>query len=77
MFKNTVFKVSVDTKKWLKASSVRAVKTMAQTALGMLTVGAAVSEINWGYIASVSFVAGVASILTSIAGVPEVEEKEE
>lgn len=75
MFKNTVFKVSVDTQKWLKASSVRAVKTMAQTALGMLTVGAAVSEINWGYIASVSVVSGVASILTSIAGIPEVEEE--
>ena len=75
MFKNNVFNVSVDTKKWLKAAVVRAVKTMAQTAGGMITVGAAVSEVNWGYVASVSVVAGVISIITSVAGIPEVQEE--
>lgn len=59
--------------KWIKAAGIRAIKTVAQTAVGMITVGAAVSEINWMYVASVSAVAGVASLLTSLAGIPEVE----
>ena len=59
--------------KWIKAAGVRAVKTVAQTAVGMITVGAALSEINWTYVASISVVAGVASLLTSLAGIPEVE----
>ena len=59
--------------KWIKAAGIRAIKTVAQTAVGMITVGAAVSEINWIYVASVSAVAGVASLLTSLAGIPEVE----
>lgn len=59
--------------KWIKAAGIRAIKTVAQTAVGMITVGAAISEINWIYIASVSAVAGVASLLTSLAGIPEVE----
>ena len=76
MFKNNVFKVSVDTKKWLKAAGVRAVKTMAQTALSMLTVGQAVMEVNWVNVLSVTATAGVISILTSIGGIPEVKEGE-
>ena len=59
---------------WLKAASVRAVKTIAQTALGMFTVGMAADEVKWQYILSVSLVAGVYSIITSIAGLPEVEQ---
>ena len=59
--------------KWIKAAGIRAIKTVAQTAVGMITVGAAISEINWIYVASVSAVAGVASLLTSLAGIPEVE----
>ena len=76
MFRNNVFKVSVDTKKWLKAAGVRAVKTMAQTALSMLTVGQAVMEVNWLNVLSVTATAGVISILTSIGGIPEVKEGE-
>ncbi len=76
MFKNNVFKVSVNTKKWLKAAGVRAVKTMAQTALSMLTVGQAVMEVNWLNVLSVTATAGVISILTSIGGIPEVKEGE-
>ena len=75
MFKNNVFKPSVSTVKWLKASSARAVKTMAQTALSMLTVGQAFVEVNWGYVCSVALVAGIISVLTSIAGIPEVTEE--
>jgi len=58
---------------WLKAALIRAVKTMAQTAVGMITVGMAVDEVAWVHVASVSAVAGALSILTSVAGLPEVE----
>lgn len=60
--------------KWLKAAGIRALKTMAQTALGIFTVGMAADEIKWPYVASVALVAGVYSLLTSIAGLPEVEQ---
>ena len=62
------------TLKWFKAASVRAHKTVAQTMMSMLTVGQAFVEINWINILSVSAVAGVISLLTSIAGLPEVNE---
>ena len=60
-------------KKWIKAAGVRAIKTVAQTAVSMLTVGQAVLDVNWVNVLSVSAVAGVISMLTSIAGLPEVE----
>ena len=60
-------------KKWLKAAGIRAVKTMAQTAVSMLTVGQSVLDVNWVNVLSVSAVAGVISMLTSIAGLPEVK----
>lgn len=77
MFKNSVFNVSVDTKKWVKAALVRAAKTMAQTALTMLTVGQAIFDINWVNVMAVSATAGIISILTSVVGVPEVTAKKE
>lgn len=61
---------------WLKAALIRAVKTMAQTAVGMIAVGAAMSEVQWLYVGSVSLTAGILSILTSLAGLPEVELSE-
>lgn len=73
MFKNSIFNVTVDMKEWAKAAGIRAIKTVAQTALASITVGAALSDIDWITVLSVSAVAGIASILTSIAGVPEVE----
>ena len=60
-------------KQWLKAAWIRAVKTMAQTAVSMLTVGQAVLDVYWVNVLSVSAVAGVISMLTSVAGLPEVE----
>lgn len=62
-----------DWKTWVKAALVRAVKTMAQTAVGMIAVGAAMSEVQWLYVGSVSLTAGILSVLTSLAGLPEVE----
>ena len=62
-------------KKWLKAATVRAVKTFSQTALSMLTVGQAVIDVNWINVLSVSAVAAIISILTSVAGLPEVKEE--
>ena len=73
MFKNSVLKPSVNTLEWLKAAGIRAIKTFAQTAVSMITIGAAVSELDWAYIASVSAVALIYSVLTSIAGIPEVK----
>lgn len=62
--------------KWLHAALVRALKTFAQTAAAGITVGAALSEIDWPRILSVSAVSFVASMFTSLAGLPEVPEKE-
>lgn len=75
MLKNNVFSPSVDTIQWFKAAGVRAIKTVAQTAAGMITVGAAMSEIDWAYIGSVSLAAGIISVITSVAGIPEVQSK--
>lgn len=71
------FKLKMTSGDWIKAALIRAIKTIAQTALGMITVGAAISEINWLHILSVSLVAGIASLLTSIAtDLPEASFKE-
>lgn len=77
MFKNCVFKVSVDTKKWLKSAGVRAVKTVAQAAIAGIGTAAAMGQVDWKYVLSASVLAGVISILTSIAGIPEVPEDSE
>ncbi len=69
--------MKVFTKKWLKAAAVRAVKTVAQTAVASIGASAVLSEVNWIAVLSASVLAGVLSILTSIAGLPEVKEDEE
>lgn len=76
MFKNCVFKPDVDTVKWLKAAGVRAIKTVAQTAIATIGASATMGEVNWAVVGSASLLAGVVSILTSIAGIPEVKEGE-
>ena len=60
------------TKTWLKAAAVRAVKTLAQTAAAGIGVGAALSDVNWAAVFSVAITAAVLSLLTSVAGLPEV-----
>lgn len=76
MFKNCVFKPSVDTVEWFKAASIRAIKTMAQAAIGVIGSSVVVSSVDWKMVVSASVVAGVVSLLTSIAGIKEVEAKE-
>jgi len=61
---------------WLKAAGIRALKTFCQTMLGMIAVGAAVSEVQWSYVFSVAIVAAILSMLTSVAGIPEVDKEE-
>lgn len=63
-------------KEWLRAALIRAIKTFAQTMIGTIAVGAAFHEIDWIRALSVSGVAAVLSILTSLAGLPEVPEKQ-
>lgn len=61
-------------KKWIKAASIRAVKTVAQTAVSLIGVGTVMSDIDWIMVASASLLSGILSLLTSIAGLPEVKE---
>lgn len=63
------------TKKWIKAASVRAVKTVAQTAIATIGTSAVISDVNWVVVVSASVLSGVLSILTSVAGLPEVNEE--
>ena len=76
MFKNNVFKVSVNTKKWIKSASVRAVKTVAQTAIATIGTSAVMGDVNWIMVGSASLLAGILSLLTSVAGLPEVKDVE-
>ena len=59
-------------KNWIKAAGVRAVKTVAQTAVATIGTAAAVGDVNWVLVASASALAGMLSLLTSVAGLPEV-----
>ena len=61
------------TKKWFIAAGIRAIRTMAQTAAAMLPVAATVTDVNWLTVLGTAALAGLASILTSLAGLPEVE----
>ena len=61
-------------KQWLKCAGVRAVKTMAQTALALVPTAVMITEVNWVVVVSTATTAGILSILTSLAGLPEVEE---
>ena len=65
------------TKKWWKAAGVRAIKTIAQTAVAMIGTSVVISDVDWLMVVSASALAGVLSLLTSIAGLPEIKEDKE
>lgn len=75
MFQNCVFKVDVDTRKWMKAAAVRAVRTMAQTFIATIGTAAVMGAVNWQMVVSASALSGILSAATSIAGIREVTAK--
>lgn len=75
MLKNCVLKPSVNTVKWAKAAGIRAVKTAAQTAVAAIGTSAYMGEVNWAMVGSTATLAAIVSVITSIAGIPEVEEE--
>lgn len=77
MFKNNVFKTSVDTKQWMRAAGIRAVKTTAQAAVALIPAAVTISQVDWGMVAGTALLSGLVSLLTSVAGIPEVIQKEE
>ena len=64
----------LDFKKWIKAAGVRALRTFAQTAASLVTVGSIMSEVNWVFVLSSAAVAAIYSLLTSVAGLPELDD---
>lgn len=65
----------MDIKKWIKCAGIRAIKTIAQTAVAMIPVGISITEVGWNAVIGTSLLAGILSLLTSVAGLPEMEEK--
>lgn len=62
-------------KKWIKCAGIRAIKTIAQTAVATIGTNMAMGDVNWVLVGSTSLLAGILSLLTSIAGLPEVEQE--
>ena len=62
-------------KQWWKCAGVRAIKTMAQTAVSMIPLGASINEVGWFGVIGTSLLAGILSMLTSVAGLPEMKEE--
>lgn len=68
--------MSEKTKQWIKAAGMRAVKTVAQAAIAMIGTAAVMGQVDWGMVASAAALSGVLSLLTSIAGLPEIKVEE-
>ena len=62
-----------DLKQWLLAAGVRAIKTMAQTSVGLIGTSLVIADVSWAVVASASVLAGIVSVLTSVAGLPELD----
>lgn len=62
-----------DFKEWIKAAGIRALKTMAQTAVAMIPVGISITEVGWVAVAGTAVLSGIVSLLTSVAGLPELD----
>lgn len=63
-------------KKWFKCAGIRAIKTVAQTMVAMIPVGISIDEVSWLSVIGTSLLAGILSLLTSVAGIPELKEGE-
>lgn len=66
--------MSTKAKKWIKAAGIRAIRTVAQTAVATIGVSAVMQDVNWAMLGSASLLAGILSVLTSVAGLPEAED---
>lgn len=69
-----MIQIKTNGKAWIKAAAIRAIKTMAQTAIATIGTSAVMAEVNWTLVLSASALAGLLSVLTSLAGLPEVED---
>ena len=67
-------KISEKTKKWLKAAGIRAIKTMAQTVVALIPAAATITQVDWLTVIGTAALAGVTSVITSLAGLPELKE---
>ena len=67
--------MSEKTKKWIKAAGVRAIKTFAQSAIGVIGAAVALGDVNWPMVASAAVLSAIVSLLTSVVGLPEVQDE--